>query len=69
MSPNRRRRRALSELEMFVVYVVLGAVVGLVLALVFGWRLMPHVVLGIAVGVIRSSWEGWQAEGRDRSSV
>jgi|GEM_PF-6049249 len=67
MSADHRRRRALSENELLVVYVVLGAGVGLVLALVFGWPPLPHVTLGVVAGSVRSGWEGLQREWHDRS--
>jgi ABC-type cobalamin transport system permease subunit len=52
MSADRRRRRALSENELLGVHVVLGAGVGLTLALAFGWPPLPHVTLGV-VAVVR----------------
>jgi hypothetical protein len=67
MSADRRRRRALSENELLGVYVVLGAGVGLVLALVFGWPPPPHVTLGVIAGSVRSGWEGLKREWHDRS--
>jgi hypothetical protein len=67
MSADRRRRRALSENELLGVYVVLGAGVGLVLALAFGWPPLPHVTLGVVAGSVRSGWEGLKREWHDRS--
>jgi hypothetical protein len=67
MSADRPRHRALSENELLGVYVVLGAGVGLVLALVFGWPPLPHVTLGVVAGSVRSGWEGLKREWRERS--
>lgn len=67
MSADRRRRRALSENELLGVNVVLGASVGLVLALVFGWPPLPHVTIGVVAGSVRSGWEGLKHEWHDRN--
>jgi uncharacterized BrkB/YihY/UPF0761 family membrane protein len=67
MSADRRRRRAFSENELLAIYVVLGVVLGFVLALAFGWPALPHVALGVVVGSLRSGWEEWQRERHDRS--
>ena len=62
MSADRRRRRALSENELLGVYVVLGAGVGLVLALVFGWPPLPHVTLGVVASALwRAPADGQRA--------